>query len=428
MTFYTCIIILTELMMAAMTVHVFHYTGFTRKQKAWYLLTFGAIMFCAGAEFAVHCGYYDPSYSDILTVFTVLQFSLAPVMAVMFIGALGIPHQFRVAVPYFLINLAVETAAAPHGRIFYFDSGGYCRGQYFYVYGAFYLISLIYLVFGMVRVGKKFQQRDTWTIGMIIVILAAGILPMNVYRLNITYIAVAVSAILCYVYYNDLVQQDIKAELIARQNEISDMQAHIILGLASLIEGRDLETGEHVSRTSAYVKTLAEKAMKEGVYRDEIDEHFISLMYRLAPMHDIGKIVVSDRILKKPGRLTQEEFEQIRRHAAEGGRLVREVLAGVTDQEYLSFASDIAAHHHERWDGKGYPDGLAGIAIPLSARIMAIADVFDALISERCYKRAFPLEAAFEIIREEAGKQFDPLLVEVFLKYKEDFVRKEDPA
>lgn len=219
----------------------------------------------------------------------------------------------------------------------------------------------------------------------------------------------------------DLIQKDKQAEFIANQEKISRMQTHIISGLANLIESRDLETGEHVARTRSYAKALSEFARADGVYADLLDDHFISLICRVAPLHDVGKIVVPDYVLKKPGRLTPEEYDEMKRHASEGGRVVREVLEGVTDDEYLSFASDVATCHHEKWNGQGYPKGYSGEAIPLSARIMAIADVFDALVSERCYKKAMPPERAFEIIREEAGTHFDPNLAQVFLNHKDEF-------
>ena len=273
----------------------------------------------------------------------------------------------------------------------------------------------------MVIVGRKFHHRDIWTIGMILVVLVAGIIPMTIFKINVTYVAIGVSACLCYIYYNDLVQQDIQAEFAANQRKISAMQEHIISGLANLIENRDTETGEHITRTSAYVRLLSESCVKDGVYTDKINDHFISLLATLAPMHDIGKIVVSDRILRKPARLDEEEYNQMKKHAAVGGTMVREVLNGITDEEYLSFASDIATYHHERWDGSGYPSGLKEEEIPLSARIMAIADVFDALTSKRCYKEAISAEEAFKIIEEESGTHFDPQLVEVFLKHKDEF-------
>ena len=421
MTFYMSAIILTELMMIAMTLHVLHYSGFTREQKTWYLLTFSAVMLCSAAEFAVHCGAYVPKFAIPLTILTVLQFSVAPLLGVLFSGALGLPGQKKIAIWFIAINFAVETIAAPFGLVFSFGEDGYSRGRLFLIYEAFYFVSLVYLIVSMVRVGRRFRNRDARTIAMILLILIAGIIPMTVFKLNITYIAIAIGASLCYIYYNDLVQQDIQAELVANQAALSRMQSHIITGLASLIENRDVETGEHVLRTGAFVETLTRDAIKDGVYLDQLNETFVSKMTTLAPMHDIGKIVVSDKILRKPGRLTSEEFEEMKKHAAVGGDVIREVLEGVTDEDYLSFAADIATYHHERWDGTGYPKGLSGEKIPLAARIMAIADVFDALVSERCYKEPFSFEESVGIIEDGAGTQFDPQLVGVFLRHRSEF-------
>ena len=421
MTFYTGITVLTELFMLAMAIHVMRYSGISRTQKLWFLLTFLCIMLCAAAEYAVHCGTYNPRYAKALTVLTVLQFTLAPLLGVLFTGALGLPRQKRVTILFLCVNLLVETAAAPFGLIFYFNEAGYFRGDWFILYELFYFFSLAYLTVGMVRVGRQFRQRDRRTIVMILVVLAAGIIPMTIYKINITYLAVAIAACLSYIYYNDLIQQDTQTELVANQEKISRMQGSIISGLANLIESRDLETGEHVARTSGYVRALAEFARADGVYAEQLDDHFISLLYRIAPLHDVGKIVVPDHILKKPGKLTAEEFEEMKRHASEGGRVVRVVLGGITDDEYLAFASDVATYHHEKWNGRGYPKGLSGEDIPLSARIMAIADVYDALTSERCYKKAMPAERAFAIVEEEAGSHFDPKLARVFLNHRAEF-------
>jgi len=421
MTFYTSATIITELLMLAMVLHVIHYSGFTKTQKTWFLLTFISIMVCAAAEYAVHCGVYDPAFAVPLTVLTVMQFSLAPILCVLFSGALGLQRLTKTAVVFFCVNFVIEAVSAPFGWIFYFNRDGYFRGKLFMIYEALYFFSLIYLIVNMYLVGKKFRHRDTRTILMIIAILAAGIFPMTVYKINITYVAVGVSASLCYIYYNDLIQQDIQAELVVNQKRVSAMQSHIIFSLSSLIENRDMETGEHVARTSAFVEKLARDAMADGVYSDIITEDFVQKMRTLAPMHDIGKIIVSDQILRKPGRLTAEEFAQMKQHASAGGAIVREVLEGVTDEESVSFASDIAGYHHERWDGTGYPEGLSKDAIPLSARIMAIADVYDALISERCYKKALPEEEAVQIIKDSAGTHFDPQLVDVFLRHRQDF-------
>ncbi len=425
-SFYVNIIILTELMMLAMVLHVLTYSGFKKSQKIWFILTFVDVMFCAAAEFAVHCGVYSADFSVILTIITVLQFSLAPLLGVLFVGALGIPHQKRIAIGYLIVNLLIEITLAPFNLVFYFDQAGYNRGSAFMVYIAFYFVSLAYLIIGMIIVGMKFNHRDIFTILMVIVIIIAGIIPMVVYKINITYMAIGIAACICYIYYNDLVQQDIQKALVDNQKKISNMQSHMVSGLANLIENRDMDTGEHISRTSFYVKTLAQHAKNDGVYTDILDDHFIYLLYTLAPMHDIGKIIIPDSILKKPGKLTPEEFEEMKKHAAFGGNVVREVLNGVTDEEYVSFAADIATYHHERWDGTGYPKGLKENEIPLNARIMAIADVFDALVSERCYKKAMAPSEAIKIIKEESGSHFDPKLVEVFLKHKEEFIADLD--
>ncbi len=406
-------------MMLAMLLHVLNYSGFTRVQKIWFVLTFASVMICAGAEFTVHGITYNKAYAIPLTIITVIQFSVAPLLSVFFSGALGLHSEAKRAVKYFSFSAVIEIIAAPFGLVFYFNDAGYFRGDYFILYEACYFVGLIYLLVSMVIVGRRFRHRDFWTIAMILVILVAGIMPMTLYKINIAYISIGIAASLCYIYYNDLVQEDIQAELIANQKKMSEMQEYTISGLANLIESRDTETGEHVARTCEYVKEIAEDARKEGLYTNEIDDHFIALLYTLAPMHDVGKITVPDKILRKPGKLTTEEFEQMKTHASEGGTVVRRILKGVTDEEYLRFASDIASCHHEKWDGTGYPKGLSGEEIPLCARIMAIADVYDALISERCYKKAIPADEAAEIIREESGSHFDPALAEVFLRHLE---------
>lgn len=425
MTLYMGIMLLTELMMLSMIIHVGAYSGFTKAQKRWYLLTYSAIMLCAAAEFvAVHFNSRGPSFVVPLTVITVVQFSLTPLLPVFFAGALGMRREATIVGVVFFINTLIEIISAPFGWIFYFDQNGtYIRGKLYLVYESFYLLSLVFLIISLIIVGKRFKRRDMWTITMVFVIMVAAILPLILYKIYTDYFGIALCACLCYIYYNDLIQEDIQAEVIAKQKRINTMQERIISGLASLIESRDVETGEHVARTSAYAKALAENARKDGVYSDELTDHFIQMLYSLAPMHDIGKIVVSDQILKKPSRLTTDEFELMKRHASAGGDMARDMLTGITDEDSLSFATDIATYHHERWDGTGYPDHLSGDQIPLSARIMAIADVFDALVSERCYKKAIPVDEAFEVIRSESGSHFDPKLVEVFLNHREEFER-----
>ena len=191
------------------------------------------------------------------------------------------------------------------------------------------------------------------------------------------------------------------------------MQSHVIDDLAELIESRDVSTGEHVTRTKRYVELIAREMQKHAQYAELLTDETVERIVRAAPLHDIGKIAVSDRILQKPGRLTPEEFELMKEHTVKGGEMVHSILGNLDNETFLQTASEIATSHHERWDGSGYPAGLAGEAIPLPARIMSVADVFDALVSERCYKSAMPPEKAFQIIEEERGRQFDPAIVDL---------------
>ena len=222
--------------------------------------------------------------------------------------------------------------------------------------------------------------------------------------------------------------------MLARQAELSEnirremarrnaMQSHVIDDLAALIESRDTSTGEHVTRTKRYVELIAREMQKRPEYAGVLTDETVERIVRAAPLHDIGKIAVSDRILQKPGRLTPEEFEEMKLHAAKGGEMVHNILGNLDDEPFLQTASEIATGHHERWDGKGYPAGLAGETIPLPARIMSVADVFDALVSERCYKTAMPPEQAFRIMEEERGKQFDPAIIDLLPALRPAFIQ-----
>lgn len=211
-------------------------------------------------------------------------------------------------------------------------------------------------------------------------------------------------------------------EIQNKNKKIYKMNNHIIFSLSSLVENRDTDTGDHIQRTSAYVELIARKAYEAGLYSETITPHFIELTKSAAPMHDIGKIVISDSILKKPGKLTPEEYELMKQHTIAGGKIISEVLEISDDKEYVKITHDIALYHHEHWDGTGYPENLSGESIPICARIMAIADVFDALVSKRCYKQPMPLDTAFQYIQDNAGKHFDPELTEVFIKNRQEVI------
>lgn len=210
-------------------------------------------------------------------------------------------------------------------------------------------------------------------------------------------------------------QADRIRDLRRLSDSTAKMQDGLIVTMADMVESRDSDTGAHVQKTSAYVRIIAEGLREKGYYAGKITDKFISDVVRSAPLHDVGKISISDKILNKPGKLTDEEYEIMKTHTTEGKKIMENAISTVKGENYLKEARNMAAYHHERWDGKGYPEGLHGEVIPLSARIMAVADVFDALASPRVYKPAFPLEKALAILDEGAGTQFDPKCVEVFM-------------
>ena len=196
---------------------------------------------------------------------------------------------------------------------------------------------------------------------------------------------------------------------------ISRMQNGLILVLADMVESRDQCTGDHVRKTAAYVRLILTKMKERGMYPELLTDQYISDVVNSAPLHDIGKIKVTDAILNKPGKLTDEEYAVMKTHTTAGAEIIEQAKTLVSESGYLNEAKNLANFHHERWDGKGYPNGISGEEIPLSARVMAVADVFDALVSRRSYKEPFPFPKATEIISEGAGTQFDPHVVEVFL-------------
>ncbi len=208
-----------------------------------------------------------------------------------------------------------------------------------------------------------------------------------------------------------------------RTQELALTQQVTIQSLASLAETRDNETGGHIRRTQNYVRLLAEHLAARPSYASQLQPDVVELLHRSAPLHDIGKVGVPDAILLKPGKLTEDEFAEMKKHTIYGKEAIeraQELFQGFTKSDFLILAREISYTHHEKWDGTGYPQGLAGEAIQLSGRLMALADVYDALISRRVYKPPFPHSKALAILAEGRGTHFDPVLVDVFLSLREE--------
>ena len=209
------------------------------------------------------------------------------------------------------------------------------------------------------------------------------------------------------------------SKLTVAADELSHYHEEMVMGFATLVENKDGSTGGHVKRTTMYVRLLAEELRNRGYYKDILTQDYISDLCMAAPMHDIGKVAVPDVILQKPGRLTPEEFEEIKKHTVSGGNIIKETFGHLGNEHYTQMAYEVARFHHEKWNGKGYPEGLKRKNIPLCARIMAIADVFDAVSEKRCYRDAMPLDKCFDIILEGSGQDFDPMIAEVFLDIRD---------
>ena len=221
-----------------------------------------------------------------------------------------------------------------------------------------------------------------------------------------------------------LVQQR-TAELLAKAKEVTSIQDVMIMAMCSLAETRDNETGNHIKRTQNYVRTLARQLRDHPRFRDFLTDENIDILFKVAPLHDIGKVGIPDAILLKPGRLTAEEFEVMKTHTTLGGNAIMSSEANfkVQDNHFIKIAREIAMGHHEKWDGSGYPAAQKGDEIPIPARLMALADVYDALISARVYKEGYSQERVEEMIVEGRGKHFDPDVVEAFLAVRPKFIQ-----
>lgn len=316
--------------------------------------------------------------------------------------------RFILNVPY-LINVLIVVLNIGNLEFIQGQYTNYSMGVS--AYTCFVMVG-IYILFTLAVFFKRWNYIErskrmsilTYLLALIVITLIQGLNP------ELLLSSVAVTLMIIGVYLN---QED------PILNEVSRYHGEMIMGFATLVENKDGSTGGHVKRTTAYVKLLAEELQNRGYYKDILTKDYMKNMSLAAPMHDIGKIAVPDVILQKPGKLTDEEFAIIKKHTVDGGKIVEETFGHLGDEEYTKMAYEVARFHHEKWNGRGYPEGLEKEEIPLCARIMAVADVFDAISEKRCYRDAMPMDKCFSIINEGSGTDFDPVIADLFIEIRD---------
>ena len=322
-----------------------------------------------------------------------------------------------------LAHIVLVIAGSFSHVFFYIEGNVYHRGFGYLLVTVLPVLMALVDILLLIRYGIKITRRVRFAFWMYILLPLIAI-AIQAMCCNIQFIAFA--SVLSSVFMYTVIVKEQMALYEKQNRSIARLQSGLILVLADLVESRDQCTGDHVHKTAEYTRLIMDQMRKDGAYKDQLTDEFMADVVRSAPLHDIGKIHVPDAILNKPGKLSPEEFEQIKEHTTAGRDIIGKALDMVVADEasgYLHEAQNLAYCHHEKWNGTGYPQGLSGENIPLSARIMAVADVFDALISKRSYKDAFPFEKAMDIIREGVGTHFDPKVAEAFLR-AESAVRK----
>ncbi len=302
-----------------------------------------------------------------------------------------------------------------------------------YVRGKLFLVTVIIEVFlyaeTLFMILKYHKNvRNFENVGFasfIFVPFLCQIIQIAHYGLALNSLGLSISFFIIFINLN----QKMQAELETTQNDFAikklkniENQQKTTLLLMSIFENRDIEDKKHEARLAAFINMLAKQCKNNGVYADILTDNYITILTEAVPFHDIGKIFINDNILKKPSRVDDKEFLQIMKHCEKGAELLNEVLALAYNRDFIRIAVAISKSHHEKWNGKGYPEHLKEDNIPLCARMMALADVFDALVTKRCYKTRVSYEEAIEIMKNESGQHFDPLLIKEFLKVKDEII------
>lgn len=314
---------------------------------------------------------------------------------------LGIPG----AISLLLIIVGIGQLNYLHGRTTYYSMGfsAYvCFASLFFHYGV-----ILYLV--LTR--RKFLPAEKVMGTLSFIVIVGVILVTQIIFPEVLLTAICPTILLLGIYI------DFENPFIRK---LTIHNEKMVEGFATLVESRDNNTGGHIKRTRAYVNLMLHKMRHNPRYADIVNKDYLINVSNAAPLHDIGKIATPDRILQKPGRLTDEEYAIMKEHAACGGEIIKNTFQNLDNPEFQQIAYEVARFHHEKYNGKGYPDGLSGDQIPLHARVMAIADVFDAVSQKRCYRDAMPVDECFAIIERGAGYDFDPALAQIFLDARDE--------
>ena len=304
-----------------------------------------------------------------------------------------------------ILSIGLMTALMPRLQFIQGVYTYYSMGAAVYVcfsmVGVYFVLTIAVIVAKNRNIPVKKRKALSTTLACIVIIMSLQIIFPE---FLVTSIAIAMITISIYINIENPAIRGLE-----------HYQHEMVMGFATLVENKDDSTGGHIRRTSEYAVLIAKQLRKMAKYKAVITKDYMDHLEQSAPMHDIGKIGIPDAILQKPGKLTDEEYDKMKEHPVIGGKIIEDTFGHLFDDEYENMAYQVAMYHHEKWNGKGYPTGLAGMDIPLCARIMAVADVFDAVSAKRCYRDAMPLEECYRIIESGRGTDFDPDVVDAFM-------------
>ena len=394
---------------------LYHALGLTAEEQSRPLIGIGSIMFDGLTAYTVNnLDSVSPFLNLILHALFLI--SLDTVIFVLFLYMLRVTGSFPIKkwtkallfVPY---ALSVVVVIANIGSLEYVvgEISNYSMGVSAYTC---YIMAALYIILTIVIFFKHWSYIDEQKRMSILtyLVILASVTGVQMFFPEILITSAAITVLILGIYMN-LEDPSLR--------ELSHYHNEMVMGFANLIENRDNNTGGHIKRTVEYVRLITDELKERGLYSEILTKDYVENLLKAAPMHDIGKVSVPDAILCKPGKLTDDEYAAMKKHAERGGDIVRETFRNFGKEDYRQMAFEVARFHHEKWNGKGYPDGISGEDIPLCARIMAVADVFDAISENRCYRPAMPMDKCFAIMEDGKGKDFDPIIAGVFIEIRE---------